>query len=408
MPRQLPWKSGGGGRTRTVKPPVRPSRLAKIPDDFDGDVLEDAVLAVTDSKGKDKARATPYSDSSLSERSSDVSAPQSKRTMTRGPRERPTSSSPPPIAEYALQHHEPMRKAVSKFDLRDDEWMMVEDEFLETAKLFTRHLHIAEYDRLKATIEAKKKEVKVARPVIAGAERSTTGALKQRAKAQENKQKKAIRDVFAALGDSSEDDGSSSHQRIDKATSIPPKPRPSNKDTVDTDSDDLDTQRPPKVRPAVTAPAPATQSNVQSSPLNIAKPSAHSFARPAPPRTTINPSRTRVSTSRMTPFDMLDEYTPLTFDNKKVTLAESATSRSQSTSSNRSSPRIPQMSPSKTVQTRRSLDLTEDWEGPESSSTISKEVADRIAKRKAQRAKEDASKGEKRATQLDDIPTFLF
>jgi len=39
---------------------------------------------------------------------------------------------------------------------QDDKWVMVEDEFLETAKLFTRHLHHAEYQRLKLLAKERK------------------------------------------------------------------------------------------------------------------------------------------------------------------------------------------------------------------------------------------------------------
>jgi len=38
----------------------------------------------------------------------------------------------------------------------DDKWIMVEDEFLETAKQFTRHLHHAEYQRLKLLAKEQK------------------------------------------------------------------------------------------------------------------------------------------------------------------------------------------------------------------------------------------------------------
>ncbi|KAI5310743.1 hypothetical protein KEM55_002672, partial [Ascosphaera atra] len=38
----------------------------------------------------------------------------------------------------------------------DDLFIMVEDEFLQTAQLFTRHLHQAEYDRIKGKLEEEK------------------------------------------------------------------------------------------------------------------------------------------------------------------------------------------------------------------------------------------------------------
>ena len=418
MPRQLPWKNGGGSRTQTTKPPPRPSRPTKIPDDFDDDLFEGAALASASSRGKDKTRSTSVSDSSLPEHYDEESAPRSKRSRTEDSKERPPSSSPPPLADYALPHSEPMRKGVSKFDLQDDEWMMVEDEFLETAKLFTKHLHIAEYDRLKETIEAKKKEVALARPVVAGAERSVEGALKAKAKAQEIKQKQAIRDVLASQGDSSEDDISSNRRRLNKPTSTAVKPRLSSKVPSDTDSDDLDARHLPKAKLPATASAPKptapiTKPNIQSGPPHVSKPavslSSPSFVRPALP-TAAKSSRSRLTASRMTPFDMLDEYTPPTNPSKKTqAAAQDPKPRSQSmSSSTHSSPQTSQTTTPKQTQARRSVDIGDDWGPTPSSSTVSKEVADRIAKRKAEREKGNADQGKKRASQLDDIPTFLF
>ncbi len=49
----------------------------------------------------------------------------------------------------------------------DDAWVMVEDEFLETAKIFTRHLHHAEYQRMKdaARLQNASKAHSISRPV---------------------------------------------------------------------------------------------------------------------------------------------------------------------------------------------------------------------------------------------------
>jgi hypothetical protein len=419
MPRQLPWK-GGGSRTQTTKPPSRPSRPTRLPDDFDDDLFEGAALASASSRGKDKTRASSDSDSSLPKPHNSESPPRSKRSKTQDPKEQPTSSSPPPLVDYALPHSEPMLKGVSKFDLRDDEWMMVEDEFLETAKLFTKHLHIAEYDRLKETIEAKKTELALARPVVAGAERSAEGALKEKAKAQEIRQKQAIRDVFASQGDSSEDERCSDRRR---PTSKTVKPRLSSKVPSDTDSDDLDARHLPKSKPTAPAsaskpPAPVTKPAVQSNPppISAPAPAPPPFARPALP-TAAKPSRPRPNASGMTPFDMLDEYTPPTPSGRKTRAptTQDVQPRSQSTSSSHSSPRTSEATtPKKPTQARRrSLDTTDDWDPTPGSGTTRKEVLGRIAKRKAERAKgnpdqANQKKKEKTSTQLDDIPTFLF
>ena len=79
-----------------------------------------------------------------------------------------------------------MRKALNKNDFRDDGWMMVEDEFLQTAKLFTRHLHLAEYERLRKELRASKGK-EVVRPVVASAKPNIEYQLKTKARNQRKK-----------------------------------------------------------------------------------------------------------------------------------------------------------------------------------------------------------------------------
>lgn len=419
MPRQLPWKrnGGGGSRTQTVKPPSRLQKPTRIVDDIDDDFFAGTVLA-NDSDGKGKARAVSDSGNSLLDLPTSPSTPRTKRTNTSKLERRAPLSSSPPLADYALPHSEPMRKGVSKFDLRDDEWMMVEDEFLETAKLFTRHLHIAEYDKLKESIEAKKKEAEAARPVVAGAKRSVEGMMKERAKVQENKQKKAIRDVFASQGDLSEDERASYRSRSSKHPAAGAKSQSTVNKPGDTDSDDLDAPRPPKPKASAPVFEPAPRS--QPAARQISKPAPSSFAKPALPSTTA--ARPRARASRMKPFDMLDEYAPPKLDEKpaqfttslRETLRSSASKpRSQSTSFNHFSPQASQATETRSIRPRRSVDLLDDWGssnhgGGAGAGGVSKEVADRIAKRKADRGKESDGTVKRRATKLDDIPTFLF
>lgn len=408
MPRQLPWKNNGGGsRTQRVKPSPRPRSAIKIPDDIDDGFLCGTVFASI-SKGK----AAVGTDDSLPELPAEPSTPRTKRLKGLSLREEQLpSSSPPPLSDYALPHTEPMRKGVSKFDLWDDEWMMVEDEFLETAKLFTRHLHIAEYDRMKEIIEAKKKEAEAVRPVVAGAKRSIEGAMKERAKVQESKQKKAIRDVFASQGDTSEEEKASIRPKTSTSISTIAKSRPATMGSRDTDSDDLDAPRAPK--PKVTAPLPAPTTRLPATSSHIPKPATSSFAKPALPAPAA-PSRSRARLSRMTPFDMLDEYTPPKLDSQprttdsssKTRRPEFSNTRSQS-SSGQSTPQISQTTTSKTIRLRPSLDLLEDEGAGADAGGHSKEVADRTALRRLKREKESDGR-RKRATDLVDIPTFLF
>ncbi|EUC50134.1 hypothetical protein COCMIDRAFT_82736 [Bipolaris oryzae ATCC 44560] len=198
MPRRLPWaKKDITGAKATNPHADLESQISGDDDDF----LEN-VIAASSSKGN---RQASESDDDLPNLPPEPSTPHTKsRTKDAWRKGREVSSSPPPLAGDLEQPRvEYMHDAISKFDLRDDEWMMVEDEFLETAKLFTRHLHIAEYEKLKEMIEEKKKGADVPRPVVPNAKMSDIGTMKDRAKVQEQKQKRALQDVFA----SQEDDG---------------------------------------------------------------------------------------------------------------------------------------------------------------------------------------------------------
>ncbi|KAJ4315887.1 hypothetical protein N0V94_005715 [Neodidymelliopsis sp. IMI 364377] len=412
MPRQLPWKSGGGSRTQTVKPPSRTVRTPRIPDDVDDDFFDSTVLT-SSGKGKGKAKATSDSEDSLPELLTGLSTSESK-TKNAHPNERAPSSSPPPLSDYALPYAEPMRKGTSKFDLQDDEWMMVEDEFLETAKLFTRHLHIAEYDRLKESIEAKKKEAEISRPVVAGAKRSVEGTMKEKAKVQNSKQKRAIRDVFASQGDQSEDDRALYRVTPSKPTSATAKSLSITIRSPDTNSDDLDAPRIPNPKTPAQAPVTATKSSPAVS--HVSKPSMSSFAKPALPTTTAA-ARPRAPTSRIrraTPFDMLDEYTPPKLDQSAPqpnNIHRTQASTSSKLHSQPISSPLPVSSSSQTaraLKSRKSLDLLDDWGTEKTTSGASTDVADRLAKRKAEREKGGDGSGKRRAANLDDIPTFLF
>lgn len=416
MPRQLPWKSSSGraSRTQTLKPPMgkTKTKTTTISHDFADNSLGGTVLASSSrDKGKGKAKVTSDSDDSLSE--AETALPRTTtKPKTAGQGERGPSSSPQPLADYVAPHDEPMRKGVSNFDLRDDEWMMVEDDFLETAKLFTRHLHIAEYDRLKARIEAKKREVETARPVMAGVKRSADGEMKERARIQESRQKEAIRDVFASRRDSSEDERPSHRPKPSHISLTTPKPLPTASTSQETDSDDLDAPRPPKPRapsPAsATAPKLLPASRRRPAYLQASAPAIESFVKPALPATKVSGSRVRPS--RMTPFDMLDEYTPPTDTRAPPTATSRAKSYSQSTSSNHASLQTSTPTITRAFEPRRSIDLLEDLESAKDTAGISKDVADRMAKRKVERAGQGGGKEKKKkkSADTDDIPTFLY
>lgn len=426
MPRQLPWANKSGGSRTQVKPaPLRQATKSRTTTAIDDDFFDGTVLA--SSRGRSNE-----SDDDLPGLPIEVSTPQTNaRTKDALRSEREGSSSPPPIDDLEQPLVEGMHKGVSKFDLRDDEWMMVEDEFLETAKLFTRHLHIAEYEKLKATIEEKNKEAaEIARPVVANAKRSTSGAMKEKAKVQELKQKKAIRDVLASQEEDDKEDRTTLSSRTNLASSLlasrynptaEPKPTPSKYTTQDSDSDDLDAPR-LSARPAfkaTTTPTPVRKSstvggqNPASSPAHNPRPLNPTFAKPAPP-TAAAKSRSRLS--RATPFDMLDNWLP----KKSKMLPESSPVQLAKAPHMLRTP-----TPSRHSQSFASPDNRDDGKAGRSTTSfdakastsyqghskndsgVSKETTDRLAKRKAEREKEEKER-KRKAAKLDDIPTFLF
>jgi len=392
MPRQLPWLSKGGGSRTKLKQPPKPRTDSTAQSDIDDDFFDGTVLA-SSSKGKGKAAlADENSEDGLLDLPTGSSTIRNKsRTKDASSNKRAPSSSPPPIADHDQPQIEYMRKATSKFDLRDDEWMMVEDEFLETAKLFTRHLHIAEYEKLKERIQAKKKEqVHAPRPVVAGAKPSDEGLAKKKAEVQAKRQHKAIRDVFASQDDEDEDDQAIPPSRTTtSASKRPPLPNPA----PGSDSEDLDSSRrasQPIPRPGASKP---TTSPASSRPTasRLADPmhkhSTTPFAKPALPA-----PRPRGST-RKSRFNiaMLDHYVPPANRTPSADAPKAQASPYPARGSVRTSERSPP--PAKPP-----------WETKAWSSGLSKETAERLAKRKAEREKE--REGKKRV-KLEDIPTFL-
>jgi hypothetical protein len=379
---------------------------------------------VLGSSSKGKGRAEDFDDD-LPRLPAELPTPRTKtRTKDALQNKRAQSSSPPPIDDLEQPHIEGMYKGISKFDLRDDEYMMVEDEFLETAKLFTRHLHIAEYERMKETIERKKKEAEVARPVVANAKRSDEGAMREKAKVQEQKQKKAIREVFASQNDNEDEEDPfltrmpsskavSSFTKTNKATTESFKP--SNVSLAQSsDSDDLDAPRPlsksvPKTAATATPTPTRTPAEEQKSallPVPSTKGSVSTFAKPPLPA-----PKPRSRISRATPFDMLEEFTPIkststsapTLDGRDGSTSHSAKQSPPASSPFKTSART---STTTTNTARRSVGLFDDTPFSNGNGT-SKETTARLEKRKAEREKDEKDR-KRKALSLDDIPTFLF
>ncbi|KAF2120517.1 hypothetical protein BDV96DRAFT_565010 [Lophiotrema nucula] len=413
MPRQLPWLSKGG-TTQTLKTTSKPVRRAE------GDIDDEDFFANTpfasSRKGKERADRRLDEDGDDLPRLPSVPSPHNSRgrTVHRENNERVPSSSPPPQAEIPPPKIEYMRRGVSRLDLQDDEWMMVEDEFLQTAKLFTRHLHLAEYERLKKNIEEKKDEMQKEdplRPVVEGAKPSWEGRLKLKAEAQEKRQKKTLKEVFApqahdeverplrfgsaavasSFSRSSRAGSAASGRSNAKSSFMSLATRELHKITTGekSDSDDLN--------------APRRPSHSKTFPPAI--PSKDKFARPAlPSRSQLSTSPTKLNNpSGRTTLDLYDE--PLRTAKRSVSPTESfhtslSTSKPSQASSNRSN------MPSQTK--KPSMNIWDEFDTPRRENpTLSKEVIERQAKRKAERDKEE-EKERRKSVKLDDIPTFLF
>ncbi|KAK4973227.1 hypothetical protein LTR66_011238 [Elasticomyces elasticus] len=113
---------------------------------------------------------------------------------------RTPSTSPPP----APPDEEFMRDGYAA----DDMWVMVEDEFLETAQLYTQHLHHAEYQRLKKLAKAQKATdlQPISRPVD---QRTTMSAETERKIETESTARKideGMRNVFGPVESEEDED----------------------------------------------------------------------------------------------------------------------------------------------------------------------------------------------------------
>ncbi|KAF2196163.1 hypothetical protein GQ43DRAFT_273684 [Delitschia confertaspora ATCC 74209] len=154
--------------------------------------------STTNSTATSKRKWSPaFSDDDLPTSPPLASVGASKQTAGSG-KKRHLGLSSSPVPELDLTGDPPitypMRTAPSKHELRDDQWMMVEDELLATAKLYTRHLHLKEYKRIQQELRNKSNK-KIFRPVVGDAKASAELKLRMRADAQRKKQKKHPRTI---------------------------------------------------------------------------------------------------------------------------------------------------------------------------------------------------------------------
>ncbi|KAL1634899.1 hypothetical protein SLS56_001980 [Neofusicoccum ribis] len=97
----------------------------------------------------------------------------------------------------------PRRKGKTR---ANDIWIMVEDEFLDTARLFTQHLHHAEYHRLKRLAREKNTSAlqSISRPVVARGKMSVESQKKHEAMARAQRQAEVMRQIEGGTKDADE------------------------------------------------------------------------------------------------------------------------------------------------------------------------------------------------------------
>ncbi|OJD37781.1 transcription initiation factor iia subunit 2 [Diplodia corticola] len=153
MPRKLPWL------TEKPDPPLAEARVKKrrLQSPDLSDALDD-IAPTPRRKGQARATRTP-------------------------------SSSPPP--------QPPKQEFMRDGFAADDIWMMVENEFLDTARAFTRHLHHAEYHRLKRVAREKNASAaqNIVRPVVPRSKMSVESQLRHEAKARAERQAEGLRRI---------------------------------------------------------------------------------------------------------------------------------------------------------------------------------------------------------------------
>lgn len=112
------------------------------------------------------------------------------------------SSSPPAPTTTGMPAIEGMRPG-------DEHWVMVENEFLSAAQTFTRHLHLAEYQRFKEQNESRDQNISIVRPTT-GPRPAVAQDKRDRRRAQINR---AVADTHGHdANDDAEGDAGAAHE----------------------------------------------------------------------------------------------------------------------------------------------------------------------------------------------------
>ncbi|KAL5408092.1 hypothetical protein PMIN04_011524 [Paraphaeosphaeria minitans] len=401
--RQLPWAIKDSGKKPIVKPPSAKQAVQSDIDDgfFDGTVMESSR----------RSRERANLDNDFPGSSSRFTNTTRKGRETSRSARLPSSSPPPIAADLPPPTTEYMLTGVDKFDLRDDEWMMVEDELLQTAKLFTQHLHLAEYKTLKTKIEELRSET-AARPVVSNTKPSVEGHFKRKAQEQARKQKKALNEVISTRGSDSEGDEEPQRAVPDRTApslplAIPLSTARAPANETASDSDDLDMPERPPTTKLSTILLKATANNAPAKrPEVFVKPALKTPSKPARvQRRIVWDDWDELNAS---PKPLMPAPSPLRTPyqaSSPMKTVEPSTHR-QSSSPTTSLPTLitKQIHNVASVPSKRPTTILDDDDlNPPKRNHLAKDTVDRLAKRKA-----DMDREKKKEQKYDDIPTFLF
>ncbi|KAL6719157.1 hypothetical protein ACLMJK_003394 [Lecanora helva] len=121
------------------------------------------------------------------------SNPSPRRSAPNTTTARSPSTSPPPAPPSAS----PMRPGLHA----DDIYIMVEDEFLSSARLFTAHLHHAEYVRLKNEAKARNASSVIARPVDGRTEMRRETVMKKKGEERAERVRRGVEGIVKGMPD---------------------------------------------------------------------------------------------------------------------------------------------------------------------------------------------------------------
>ncbi|KAF2804847.1 uncharacterized protein BDZ99DRAFT_502294 [Mytilinidion resinicola] len=384
MPRKLPWLTQSTAKAKQAASSsegpkaARPAKRQRlVTPEFDEYEENEFIRADASNVRKGKERA--------------------ERAMSSSPIRSSAEEGPPP-KEY-------MKEGIGA----DDDWMMVEDEFLATATLFTKHLHQAEYARLRK-LHVETKPTAGGMPTLQNGKMPAETKNRLSAEAKATAQWNLIQKSFGY--EEGEHPSSPERSNLRGLTKGPPpsavlsanprqpKPKPRR-----------DSSPPQRRRETTTTSARQSNRSIlagAAKELNgiSASDDSDDLDAPARPRQSAKPAMSRAqkcfggpNTSKslpLSPPQRPPDPQPLT---SRKPLPSSATSKPISSSRLSTSDFLDDFKPRKSQKSTGSLVITQHPEPPD-------DLMSRIAKRRAERARKQADE-KKKSVLLEEIPTFL-